>query len=110
VDVVEKRSPDLVVSTVRTGKADQLVVLLGENDELIRRRRRQPLLPDAETVLDDVTIEVLVPIGPAIVGPPALGVQHGDGQGVGSGGFSKAHDGIGSSEPRARPRREAGPA
>jgi hypothetical protein len=47
VDVVEKRSPSLIVATISVGKADQVILLLREDDELIRRRRRQPLLPDA---------------------------------------------------------------
>src|SRR5215469_7871983 len=94
VDVVQKRSPGLVVSAVSAGKADQFVVLLGENDELMWRRCRKPLVPDAEPILEDVTVEVLIPISPAIERPPTLGVQRGDGHRVRSGGFSKAHEAI----------------
>ena len=89
VEVVEKRSPSLVVSTIDAGKADQAVALVGENDELIRRRRGKPLLPDAEPVSKHVTIEVLIPISPAVVSPPAFGVHLGDGRRVRSGGFSR---------------------
>jgi hypothetical protein len=64
VDVIEQRSPSLVVSTVAAGKADQVVALKSENDELVRRRRREPLPPDVEPLLDKVTVEILVPIGP----------------------------------------------
>jgi hypothetical protein len=98
VEVIEQRSPSLVVSTVAAGKADQFVVLKSENDELIWRRRREPLLPDAEPLLDDITVEILVPIGPAIVSPPALGVQTGDRRCVRPGGFSKSHDRLAFSE------------
>jgi hypothetical protein len=108
VDVVEKRSPGLVVSTVSAGKADQFVVLLGENDELIRRRCRKSLLPDAEPILEDVTVEVLIPISPAIERPPTLGVQRGDCHRVRSGGFSKAHEAIHSLPWAAAQRKEYG--
>jgi len=89
VDVVEKRSPGRVVSTVNAGKANQAIALLGQNDELIRCWRRQPFIPYTKPVLKHVTVEILIPVGPAIVSPPALGVQLGDGHCVSSGGFRK---------------------
>jgi len=79
VNVVKQRAPSLIVATVRARKADKVTLLFGDDNELILERRRQAALPDADPVLQNVTIKKLIAIYTAIGDAPTVGMESRDG-------------------------------
>jgi hypothetical protein len=78
VNVVEKRAPLLIVTTVRASKAHDETLLFGEENELIRSRHGQALVPNTYPIQEDGAVKELIAIGAAVRDAPALGVESGD--------------------------------
>src|SRR5438477_9053996 len=78
VNVVEKRAPFLIVTTVRASKAHDEALLFGEDNELIRRGHGQAFVPNTHPILEDGAVKELIAIGAAVRDAPALGVESGD--------------------------------
>src|SRR5436190_12755367 len=91
MQVVEKGAPRRVVVEDRVCEADDSSVDLGDDGDLIRPRLRQAVRPYGHAVTDDVTVEKRVQVRAAIVAPPAVGMQFGDGLGIVRGGCSILH-------------------
>jgi len=78
VNVVEKRAPLLIVTTVRASKAHDEALLFGEDNELIRSGHGQAFVPNTHPILEDGAVKELIAIGAAVRDAPALGVESGD--------------------------------
>ena len=78
MQIVEECAPPLIVTTARTGKADDTLLLFSDDDALIHGWRREALLPNIEPILHDGTIEELITVRTAIGGTPTFGMNRRD--------------------------------
>ena len=78
MEVVQEGTPARVVTTIGAGEANKVFLLLGDDDELIGDRLRQPLLPHRSPVLEDGAVQKRIPVGAAVRVPPTLGMESGN--------------------------------
>jgi len=62
VNVVKKRAPLLIVTTVRASEAHDEALLFGEDNELIRGGHGQASVPNSQPSLEDGALKELIAI------------------------------------------------
>jgi hypothetical protein len=91
MQIVEKGPPDRIVSEDDVGEADHVASGHGADGELIVPGRSEAGRPDLHPLRENVPIEVLIQVRTAIVAPPTIGVQCGNGLRIVFGRRSIAH-------------------
>jgi hypothetical protein len=75
VQIVKQRSPLRIVLEHGVGERDQLAAILREEGMAARIGRGQPMTPRLHTIGNNVAVEKLIRVRPAIVATPAVGVK-----------------------------------